>query len=92
MEIPSFEEETRQKSSLSLSLSLSFQHFAKSSASNLFSSGLNCPVSMCRDMHVGMHTSGFKDFLLKPELLRAIQDCGFEHPSDGKSRRQFRFF
>jgi ATP-dependent RNA helicase UAP56/SUB2 len=33
-------------------------------------------------MHVGMHTSGFKDFLLKPELLKAIQDCGFEHPSD----------
>jgi ATP-dependent RNA helicase UAP56/SUB2 len=24
------------------------------------------------------------DFLLKPELLRAIQDCGFEHPSEGK--------
>ena len=26
--------------------------------------------------------SGFKDFLLKPELLRAIVDCGFEHPSE----------
>ncbi|XP_024877965.1 ATP-dependent RNA helicase WM6-like [Temnothorax curvispinosus] len=23
---------------------------------------------------------GFKDFLLKPEILRAIVDCGFEHP------------
>merc|ERR1712007_36206 len=23
-----------------------------------------------------------KDFLLKPELLRAIVDCGFEHPSE----------
>ena len=31
----------------------------------------------------GIHSSGFKDFLLKPELLRAIQDCGFEHPSEG---------
>ncbi len=31
---------------------------------------------------VGIHSSGFKDFLLKPELLRAIQDCGFEHPSE----------
>lgn len=30
----------------------------------------------------GMHASGFKDFLLKPELLRAIVDCGFEHPSE----------
>lgn len=33
--------------------------------------------------YVGIHSSGFKDFLLKPELLRAIQDCGFEHPSEG---------
>lgn len=32
---------------------------------------------------MGIHSSGFKDFLLKPELLRAIQDCGFEHPSEG---------
>jgi ATP-dependent RNA helicase UAP56/SUB2 len=31
----------------------------------------------------GVHTTGFRDFLLKPELLRAITDCGFEHPSDG---------
>lgn len=29
-----------------------------------------------------MHSSGFKDFLLKPELNRAITDCGFEHPSE----------
>jgi len=35
--------------------------------------------------YVGIHTSGFRDFLLKPELLRAIRDCGFEHPSDGQS-------
>lgn len=26
----------------------------------------------------------FSDFLLKPELLRAISDLGFEHPSEGK--------
>lgn len=30
-----------------------------------------------------MHSSGWKEFLLKPELLRAIVDCGFEHPSEG---------
>nr|WCZ58623.1 ATP-dependent RNA helicase [Seculamonas ecuadoriensis] len=29
----------------------------------------------------GIHTSGFRDFMLRPELLRAILDCGFEHPS-----------
>lgn len=32
--------------------------------------------------YVGMHTSNFRDFVLKPELLRAIVDCGFEHPSE----------
>lgn len=31
--------------------------------------------------YVSIHSSGFRDFLLKPELLRAIIDCGFEHPS-----------
>jgi hypothetical protein len=33
--------------------------------------------------YVGIHATGFKDFLLKPEILRAIVDCGFEHPSEG---------
>ncbi|CAG8577930.1 3605_t:CDS:2, partial [Acaulospora colombiana] len=32
--------------------------------------------------YVGIHSTGFRDFLLKPELLRAIVDCGFEHPSE----------
>jgi hypothetical protein len=32
--------------------------------------------------HSTMHTSGFKEFLLKPELLASIQTCGFEHPSE----------
>lgn len=35
--------------------------------------------------YVGIHSTGFRDFLLKPELLRAITDCGFEHPSEGQS-------
>lgn len=35
--------------------------------------------------YVGIHATGFKDFLLKPEILRAIVDCGFEHPSEGAS-------
>lgn len=34
--------------------------------------------------YVGIHSTGFKDFLLKPELSRAITDCGFEHPSEGQ--------
>lgn len=37
-----------------------------------------------RGNYVSIHSSGFRDFLLKPEILRAIIDCGFEHPSEGK--------
>jgi ATP-dependent RNA helicase UAP56/SUB2 len=32
--------------------------------------------------YAGINASGFRDFLLKAELLRAIVDCGFEHPSE----------
>ncbi|KAF2434869.1 P-loop containing nucleoside triphosphate hydrolase protein [Tothia fuscella] len=32
--------------------------------------------------YVGVHAQSFEDFLLKPELVRAITDCGFEHPSE----------
>ena len=31
---------------------------------------------------MGIHASGFRDFILKPECLRAVVDCGFEHPSE----------
>ncbi|RMD42523.1 hypothetical protein DV735_g2577, partial [Chaetothyriales sp. CBS 134920] len=37
--------------------------------------------------YAGIHSTGFRDFLLKGELLRAITDCGFEHPSEAE--RQF---
>jgi superfamily II DNA/RNA helicase len=33
--------------------------------------------------YVGIHSTNFKDFLLMPEILRAIVDSGFEHPSEG---------
>lgn len=33
-------------------------------------------------------TISFRDFLLKPELLRAISDLGFEHPSEGDYQQQ----
>jgi ATP-dependent RNA helicase UAP56/SUB2 len=32
--------------------------------------------------YTGVHSTSFKDMLLKPELQQAIVDCGFEHPSD----------
>lgn len=38
-------------------------------------------VEVRQGSYVGIHSSGFKDFLLKPELMRAVVDCGFEHPS-----------
>ena len=39
--------------------------------------------SKAKGSYVGIHSTGFRDFLLKNELLRAITDCGFEHPSAG---------
>jgi len=35
--------------------------------------------------HIAVHSSGFKDFLLRPEIMRAIADAGFEHPSTVQS-------
>lgn len=32
--------------------------------------------------YVSINSTGFRDFLLKPELMKAIVDCGFEHPSE----------
>lgn len=33
--------------------------------------------------HISTSAASFRDFLLKPEILRAINDCAFEHPSKG---------
>ena len=32
---------------------------------------------------LGMHSTSFKDFLLKPEILKGIGEAGFEQPSHG---------
>lgn len=32
--------------------------------------------------YAGIHSSSFRDCMLKSELLRAVTDCGFEHPSE----------
>ena len=37
--------------------------------------------------YAAIHASGFRDFLLQPELLRAIVGCGFEHPSEVQHER-----
>eukprot|EP00056_Hartaetosiga_gracilis_P018663 m.11440 g.11440 ORF g.11440 m.11440 type:complete len:434 (-) comp6921_c0_seq1:564-1865(-) len=31
--------------------------------------------------YAGLSSTGFRDFHLKPELLKAVKQCGFEHPS-----------
>jgi len=33
--------------------------------------------------YAGIHASGFRDLVLKPEILQAVSDCGFELPSQG---------
>ncbi|KAF8817699.1 hypothetical protein IE077_000021, partial [Cardiosporidium cionae] len=39
-------------------------------------------MAVGRGNYVAIHASGFRDFFLKPELVRAIGDAGFEHPSE----------
>lgn len=50
------------------------------------------PKKDLKGTYVSIHSSGFRDFLLKPEILRAIVDCGFEHPSEGKKINQMYIF
>jgi ATP-dependent RNA helicase UAP56/SUB2 len=40
------------------------------------------PVCFPRGSYAGIHAAGFRDFLLRSELLLAVTDCGFEHPSE----------
>lgn len=45
----------------------------------------SAPAKKSDDNYASIHSSTFKDFMLKPELLKAIADCGFEHPSEVQS-------
>jgi len=40
------------------------------------------PKETKKGSYVGIHATGFRDLMLKPELSRAIVDAGFEHPSE----------
>lgn len=40
------------------------------------------PKDVKKGSYAGILSSGFRDFLIKSELLLAINDCGFEHPSE----------
>ncbi|KAF0993170.1 hypothetical protein HZS_7055, partial [Henneguya salminicola] len=49
---------------------------------NIVEAGKNEEKKNVKGTYVSVHSSGFRDFLLRPELVRAIADCGFEHPSE----------
>ena len=40
-------------------------------------------VSATKNTFSSLNVSCFRDFLLKPELLKAVMESGFEHPSHG---------
>jgi ATP-dependent RNA helicase UAP56/SUB2 len=40
------------------------------------------PAEESRKGHfVGVHSTNFRDFGLKPEIMHSVADCGFEQPS-----------
>lgn len=41
-------------------------------------------VKQVKGSYAGIHSSNFRDFLLKQNILKAIQDAAFEFPSEGK--------
>merc|ERR1719414_2575630 len=54
---------------------------AKSANKRAAASSVPSSVQQIKGAYSSIHSSNFKDFLLKPELLEAIQRSGFEHPS-----------
>jgi ATP-dependent RNA helicase UAP56/SUB2 len=49
---------------------------SKPNASSTIANGAQNGEDTKKGSYVGIHSTGFRDFLLKPELLRAITDCG----------------
>lgn len=46
-------------------------------------SGLGKIRLMCRGHYASISAASFNSFALKEEIMKAISDCGFEHPSEG---------
>lgn len=53
--------------------------------------GFDVSRTACARISVLLTFVRFSDFLLKPELLRAISDLGFEHPSEGMCHTKNRY-
>ncbi|KAG9394081.1 DEAD/DEAH box helicase [Carpediemonas membranifera] len=51
-------------------------------AEEIGEAGEQAEADKVKGNYAGVQSSGFSDFFLKPELLNAISDCGFEHPSE----------
>ena len=62
----------------------SIQSKSKPAAKYLFA-----PIAFYRqDSSSEMRSTSFKEFVLKEELMKAIADLGFEHPSEGKDEER----
>ncbi|XP_065068423.1 ATP-dependent RNA helicase DDX39A-like [Rhopilema esculentum] len=61
---------------------LDYEEASDNEAPNESTNAIEQAKKEVKGTYVSIHSSGFRDFLLKPELLRAIVDCGFEHPSE----------
>jgi ATP-dependent RNA helicase UAP56/SUB2 len=46
------------------------------------SAGVAAAKETKKGSYVGIHATGFRDLMLKPELMKTVVDAGFEHPSE----------
>jgi len=51
-------------------------------ATNEYAEGVDKKEKLNSSSYAGIHSANFEHFHLKQELLLAIRDCGFEHPSE----------
>merc|ERR1719192_1842497 len=77
-ELLDYEEEEQQAFSLADAKSTSQANKKASESTNVKSS---TAPSQIKGAYSSIHSSGFRDFILKPELMTAIKNAGFEHPS-----------
>ena len=81
-ELLDYEEEEMQTFSLADAKSTNKKALAAASTSAANAAG-SASVQQIKGAYSSIHSSSFRDFLLKPELMHAIQVSGFEHPSTG---------
>ncbi|MES1904089.1 MAG: ATP-dependent RNA helicase ddx39a [Paramarteilia canceri] len=80
-ELLDYEEEEQQSFSLADAKTSHLNKQKSGSVSNVV--GSSGAANQIKGAYSSIHSSGFRDFILKPELMNAIANCGFEHPSTG---------